>query len=155
MILASGAVLSLGADDAVNSDAQVDWNGTVSVSAGAVSQTLGDTIISGPGSRLDTDGNTLSLTFTTLSLAAGLDVWNWNSGLDEMFVLDGILVGTASQIRFFSDDGATLLGVGELNGTEIQVVPEPAGLALLGFGFVACAGLAARRKARSVNGSLS
>ncbi len=153
LVLASGAVLSLGADDALNAAALMDWNGTVSVSAASVSQTLGDTIISAPGALLDTDGNTLSLTFNTLSLAAGLDVWNWNAGLDEMFVLNGILVGTAEQIRFFSDDGATLLGYGELDGTEIQVVPEPAGLALLGIAAGLFAGLAARRKRRAACGA--
>lgn len=153
LVLASGAVLSLGADDALNSDALVDWNGTVSVSAASVSQTLGDTIISAPGSRLDTAGNTLSLTFNTLSLAAGLDVWNWNSGLDEMFVLDGIPVGTASQIRFFGDDGGMLLGYGELDGTQIRIVPEPSTYAMALAG-IAYGGFSMWRRRKRVGGSL-
>jgi autotransporter-associated beta strand protein len=148
--LASGATVRLTASEAINSAAALNLNGSTLAAEGNISQTLGPASVLAP-SFIDAGPGTFSLTLTTLSLDAMLNVWDWNSVTDRLFVTNGILTGEASNVLFYSDSGLTLLGHGHLSGTEITVVPvpEPSTYAMAVVG-LACGGISLwRRRTRA------
>ncbi len=86
--------------------------GAIVWQGGAVTQTLGVTTVT-TTSLLDAGPGTLTLTLTTLALGATLNVWDWNAAQDGLFVTDGIVLGSASQILFYSDAGQNFFGYGQ------------------------------------------
>jgi autotransporter-associated beta strand protein len=142
--LEAAGTLILAASNTINDSAEFTWNGGTVQNIGilGVTELLGDTTIS-TSAILDAGATAFDLTFTTLDLQASVAVWNWKVGVDFLGVANGALTGSASQFVFYSDDGQTEIGVGQLSGSEIIVVPEPStwALALLGL-----AALAHRRR---------
>ena len=127
--VADGAGIQLGGSSSAWSTLQL---------SGGISETLGVLTLSGTaGFRvIDFGFGRGSLTFASLAGALGggaLQVWNWSGtfrsggGMDQLIITGGL--GSQlllSDIRFFSDNGSTLLGeAGWLSGWSGELVPVP------------------------------
>jgi autotransporter-associated beta strand protein len=138
--------------------------GTLAVSAltsgldqqfGALTLSLTSTVDFGTGAG----GNILRFTDSAAAPWDGvivLNIWNWTEGVDHLFFganTSGLTLAQLNAIRFYSDNGATLVGhelsvhfVGSLG--EVSPVPEPSSV-LTGLAIFALAGWRERRRLRA------
>jgi autotransporter-associated beta strand protein len=177
--IAAGGQLSGTASVAVNTGGTLLFSGPGGVNAKVSSASIlnlggGQVAASGLTSSLDQQFGVLTLSENSTidfgMLAAGntlrfadtagatwtpgrtLNIWNWTSGADHLFFGSssaGIAAGQLSQVRFYSDNGITLLGQGYHGSLgEVTPVPEPSSLALA-VGLLGVVGIREHGKARS------
>lgn len=127
--LESGGILLLGADDAVNSAADLTLDGGTLQTALNLDQTFASVNVL-TASLIDFLGSDSAITFADLTLTGTLTIWNYSAG-DSLSVTAGAVTGSLSLIEFYSDSGTTFLGTGQLVGDAITPVPEPSTIALL------------------------
>ncbi len=144
IFLSTGGTLSLWTSDTIANDASLTLLGGTFGAVGALTETLGVGVVQ-TASFLDTGAAAFGLTFGALTLQDTLNVWNWSAG-DSLAVT--ALTGSASQVRFFGDNGSTFLGSGLYAGGQIVPVPEPGVATAAGAAALLLAAILRRRRTR-------
>ena len=151
---ATGTLLLSGGSERVNDTAALTLNGgTLAFADGltGATETLGTLTLSQNSTINFGLGDSNTFLFSGLSLGGRtLDVWNWTGTLyneppeaghggtqDHLAFTSDVSGEMLGQIRFFSDNGGSLIGTGDqiqfgLINYEIVPVPEPSSTALLG-----------------------
>ncbi|PTX96793.1 hypothetical protein DB345_06320 [Spartobacteria bacterium LR76] len=136
-ITIDGGNLQLGQSEGIaNSAALNQGSGRVVIGASAIQETMGAWVVS-DAAVVDFNNFAAGLTFASLEIDGTLAIYNYQGASTTLTILSGSAVGDLSQVAFYSDEGATYLGSGEIVGTSLQVVPEPATFLLVGLGVTA------------------
>lgn len=146
-ILSGGLLTTASADNTLPATTALTLNGGT-WNTGGHSQTAASLSLTS-SSVIDMGGGDATLTTTILTFgsinpdnnwAGILQIWNWSGipisggGQDQILVQSGFLNGlTLAQIRFYPDQGLTLLGDGAAltSAGELVPIPEPASAALI------------------------
>ncbi|GAT32134.1 PEP-CTERM protein-sorting domain-containing protein [Terrimicrobium sacchariphilum] len=136
-ITIDGGNLQLGQSEGIaNSAALNQGSGRVVIGASAIQETMGAWVVS-DAAVVDFNNFAAGLTFASLEIDGTLAIYNYQGASTTITILSGSAVGDLSQVAFYSDEGSTYLGSGEIVGTSLQVVPEPATFLLVGLGVTA------------------
>jgi hypothetical protein len=136
----TGGIFAPGQNDGINDAAVLDLAGGVFAPSTSITESLGVLNVTS-SSLFDLVGGNITLTFSFMSISAPLSIWNYSADLDTISIISGEVVGSLSQISFYSDSGQTYLGPGTLNGTLIVPVPEANFFAVTGVALLLIAAL--------------
>ncbi|MBN8712264.1 MAG: autotransporter-associated beta strand repeat-containing protein [Verrucomicrobia bacterium] len=136
-ITIDGGTFQLGQSEGIANSATLNQgSGRMVIGASAIQETLGAWVVSDTA-VLDFNNFAAGLTFASLEIDGTLAIYNYQGASTTLTILSGSAVGDLSQVAFYSDEGSTYLGSGEIVGTSLQVVPEPATFLLVGLGATA------------------
>lgn len=148
-VIVNGGTMSVKATNVFNNATTMNLSGGALLASGAVSETVTGGLSLTNASILDFGASNASFTFGTLAINGSLAIYNWDAGLDHLFITSGTSTGTfgLSNISFYSGAGTGFLGTAAFTGTELTAVPEPQTVALFGFSLIATL-MMIRRSAR-------